>query len=88
VIRGATGFFAATAQASLRRFDSQRGSYSPYFGGERFVLPQNSNTAGTATMIGNSVWLDQRTITHPATVVESEGCLISYIAEYSVTKSN
>jgi hypothetical protein len=74
----------------INAFDLGEGrrAFQYRFGGGKFALPQTSNTTGTATVIGNSVWLDQRTITQPATVVESEGCLISYIAEYSATKSN
>ncbi len=58
------------------------------FGGGTFVTPQVSNTAASAAVVGNSVWLDQKTITHPAAIVESEGCLISYIAEHSQQKSS
>jgi hypothetical protein len=64
-----------------------RRAFQYRFGGGTFVTSQVSNTTGSATTVGNTVWLDQRTITQPAAIVESEGCLISYIAEFSVLKS-
>ena len=73
----------------LNAFDLGEGrrAFQYRFGGGAFVTPQISNTTGTSTTVGNSVWLDQRTITQPAAIAGSEGCLISYIAEFSAAKS-
>lgn len=73
----------------INAFDLSDGrrAFQYKFGGGTFVTPQVSRTAGSATILGNSVWLDQRTITQPAAIIESEGCLISYIAEFSSAKS-
>ena len=64
-----------------------RRAFQYKFGGGAIVTPQVSSTTGSATTVGNSVWLEQRTITQPAAIIESEGCLISYIAEFSPAKS-
>ena len=50
--------------------------------------PQVSNITGSAAVVGKSFWLDQRTITQPAAIVESGGCLISYIAEFNNSSSS
>jgi hypothetical protein len=64
-----------------------RRAFQYKFGGGKYVIPEASRTTGSATITGNSIWLDQRTITKPAIIVESDGCLISYIAEFNVAKS-
>ena len=74
----------------LNAFDLSEGrrAFQYRFGGGSFVTPQVSNTTGSAAVVGNSIWLDQRTITQPAAIVESEGCLISYIAEFNNSLSS
>jgi hypothetical protein len=74
----------------INAFDLSEGrrAFQYRFGGGTFVTPQVSNTATSATVVGNSVWLDQRTITQPAAIVESQGCVISYIAEFDQKKSS
>ncbi len=67
--------------------DGGKRAFQYRFGGGTFVRPQISASTGNATVVGSSVWLDQRTITQPATIIQSEGCLISYIADYDKSKS-
>lgn len=78
-----------TEGAPINAFDlgDGRRAFQYKFGGGTLVTPQVSSTTGRTTILGNSVWLDQRAITQPAAIIESEGCLISYIAEFSSAKS-
>lgn len=74
----------------MNAFDLSDGrrAFQYKFGGGVFTAPQVSNTTTSATGVGNSVWLDQRTITQPAAILDSPGCLISYIAEFTPSKSS
>jgi len=76
--------------APINAFDLAEGkrAFQYRFGGGTFISPQASSTTANATVIGNTMWLDRKTITQPALAVQSEGCVISYIADYDNAKSS
>lgn len=58
-----------------------------YWGGGAFQMPQTTNTTGQATVIGNAVWTSSTSITTGGYLVESKGCLITYIAAWNNEKN-
>lgn len=50
------------------------------WGGGVVTTPETSKTTGSATVVGDSVYLSRETIRMPSSSVYVEGCLINYIA--------
>ncbi len=55
------------------------------WGGGSFTVPQTTHTTGSVTSYGNSAWLNATSITTGGGTIYSEGCVISYLAEWSNT---
>jgi hypothetical protein len=53
------------------------------WGGGSFTVPQTTRTTGNVTFYGNSAWLNARSITTGGNTFHSEGCIISYLTEWS-----
>ena len=60
--------------------DDGRRAFQYRLGGGTYITPQVTNTQGTGTVVGNTVSVSQQAVTTPSAVIESEGCLVSYIA--------
>lgn len=58
-----------------------------YWGGGTIQVPQTTSTTGQATVAGNTAWTSATSITTGGYLVESKGCLITYIAEWNETKN-
>ncbi|MBV5258966.1 hypothetical protein FLX56_11130 [Synechococcus moorigangaii CMS01] len=53
------------------------------WGGGQGYIPATATTQGISYQVGSTVFSSQQTVGSPAMAVSSDGCLISYITEWS-----
>lgn len=53
------------------------------WGGGTYTIPQTTRTTGEINSYGNNTWLNSTSITTGGGTFHSEGCVISYLTEWS-----
>ena len=69
----------------INAFDMPDGTRAFQFrwGGGTYSVPQTTSTTGSVTAIGHSAWFQSQSITSGGGTVTSEGCVITYFANWN-----
>ncbi len=65
-------------------FDMPNGrrAFQYYWGGGKYYVPKTTTTQGQVQLVGNAAYYSEGKIESGGFVVESQGCLVTYFAEW------
>jgi hypothetical protein len=61
-------------------------AFQYYWGGGRYVVPKTTSTAGEVQLVGNAAYYSERQIETGGAVIDSPGCLITYLTKWDAAK--
>lgn len=71
-----------------RVFDLPDGvrAFQYYWGGGRYYIPRTTTTNGQVQLVGTAAYYTEQKLESGGVVVESQGCLITYMARWNTEK--
>ena len=63
-----------------------RRAFQYYWGGGKYVVPKTTTTQGQVQLTGDAAYYSEQKVESGGFVVESQGCLITYLAEWNAVK--
>jgi len=81
-------YVAVDSGKPVNVFDMPNGrrAFQYYWGGGRHYIPRTTTTDGRIQLSGNSAYYSEQKIESGGFLLESEGCLITYFAEWDAVK--
>lgn len=64
-----------------------RRAFQYRWGGGHYVVPKTTSTQGQVQLVGDAAYYSQQKVESGGFVVESEGCLITYFADWNSAKN-
>lgn len=64
-----------------------RRAFQYRWGGGSYVVPKSTTTQGQVQLVGDAAYYSQQKVESGGFVVESEGCLITYFAQWNSAKN-